>query len=128
MTRTADLYLRRSDSHNQYSAYTLDPEHGWIGTHRLPLESAIKYSLDYRSRTAGGLVAVVPDGTNPDPILKAVSELGATRLTDQVLRLRDETYDLAGKALLPYGRCDTCGAPCDQNGCIRFPDHVVAFA
>lgn len=62
------------DNNDQYSAYTLDPEHGWVATHRLPLESALKMSREYYERTAGALVAVIPDGEDPDPILKHVEK------------------------------------------------------
>jgi hypothetical protein len=27
----------------------------------------------------------------------------------------------------PYGRCDSCGAPCDAHGCTRDREHVVAL-
>lgn len=64
---------------DQYSAYTLDPEHGWIATHRLPLDSALQMSLEYYERTAGGLVAVIPDGADPDPILKHVEDTSPTK-------------------------------------------------
>lgn len=53
-----------------FSAYTLDPEHGWIATHRLPLDAAIDYCKEHRSHTAGTLVAIVPDGEDPEPYLK----------------------------------------------------------
>lgn len=37
----------------------------------------------------------------------------------------DETY-IDGK-FNPYGRCDTCGAPCDKNGCTADTFHLVAL-
>lgn len=37
----------------------------------------------------------------------------------------DETY-VDGK-FNPYGRCDTCGAPCDVNGCTKDAFHLVAL-
>lgn len=50
-----------------FSAYMLDPEHGWIGVHRLPRNAAIGYCREYRNRNAGALVALVPDGQDPEP-------------------------------------------------------------
>lgn len=38
----------------------------------------------------------------------------------------DDCYDLSGKPL-PYGRCDTCGAPCDSDGCTADRGHQVAL-
>lgn len=55
-----------------FSAYMLDPEHGWIGTHRLPLETCIRACKEYRVRTAGGLVAIVPDHADPEPYFDLV--------------------------------------------------------
>lgn len=121
--------------HNNYSAYTLDPEHGWIATHRLPLESAIRYSLEYKERTAGALVAVVPDGANPDPILERVQVQQVRRsirgdrgpVTLPTPDSRDECYDATGKPY-PYGRCDVCGCPCDEAGCTNLRLHTLAEA
>lgn len=105
--------------HNSYSAYTLDPEHGWIATHRLPLESAIRYSLDHKERNAGTIVAVVPDGANPDLVIDSICRAmaGFPQSPLPILDL-DECYDGNGTAY-PYGRCDTCGLPCDENGCTQ---------
>lgn len=36
----------------------------------------------------------------------------------------DECYDAASEPL-KYGRCDSCGAPCDENGCTRHPLAIV---
>jgi hypothetical protein len=58
-----------------FSAYLMDPEHGWVATHRLPLASAIQYCLDYRERYAGVVVAVVPDDMDPKPMLDFVAKL-----------------------------------------------------
>lgn len=55
-----------------YSAYMLDPEHGWNAVHRLPKPDAIEYCKQYRERVAGSLVAVVPDGVDPEPYLSIV--------------------------------------------------------
>lgn len=38
----------------------------------------------------------------------------------------DKTIDPSGDPY-PYGRCDTCGAPCDSHGCSKVSTHVVAF-
>lgn len=37
----------------------------------------------------------------------------------------DETY--VDGQFNPYGRCDTCGAPCDKNGCSADQFHLVAL-
>lgn len=37
----------------------------------------------------------------------------------------DERLDAGGNSL-PYGRCDTCGAPCDANGCTVNAGHEIA--
>lgn len=37
----------------------------------------------------------------------------------------DEAYDPAGEPL-PHGRCDICGAPCDENGCPANRNHLAA--
>lgn len=55
-----------------FSAYLLDPEHGWHGVHRLPLDSAVRHCKEYRARNAGVLVAVVPDGADPKPYFALV--------------------------------------------------------
>ena len=38
----------------------------------------------------------------------------------------DETVDEDGE-FLPRGRCDTCGNPCDEQGCTLDRDHQVAI-
>jgi hypothetical protein len=60
------------DTKKMFSAYVLDPEHGWFATHRLPFDSAVKYCRENRKRTAGSLVAVVPDDVDPEPYLSIV--------------------------------------------------------
>lgn len=39
----------------------------------------------------------------------------------------DECYDTNGVPL-PYGRCDTCGSPCDESGCTTDRAHVIAMS
>jgi hypothetical protein len=39
----------------------------------------------------------------------------------------DECYDADGQPL-PYGRCDTCGAPCSAGGCTADPGHETALS
>lgn len=39
---------------------------------------------------------------------------------------RDERLNGAGQFNV-YGRCDTCGAPCDSKGCQRDPQHEIAL-
>lgn len=58
-----------------FSAYMLDPEHGWNAVHRLPLDAAIRYCKEYRSSWAGSRVALVPDGMNSDPFLEFASAI-----------------------------------------------------
>lgn len=53
-----------------FSAYLMDPEHGWTGIHRLPLASAIASCKDHRTNWAGSRVAIVPDGEDPTPYLE----------------------------------------------------------
>lgn len=38
----------------------------------------------------------------------------------------DERVDENGN-WYPYGRCDTCGAPCDKNGCTKNQNHEIAI-
>lgn len=52
-----------------FSAFYLDPTHGWIATHRLPLDSAIHYCQEYREQHYECPVALVPDGENPTPFM-----------------------------------------------------------
>lgn len=42
------------------------------------------------------------------------------------LKHPDESFDADGNALA-HGRCDTCGAPCDERGCTVDLAHVVAI-
>lgn len=97
-----------------FSAYLLDPEEGWCAMHRLPLETAIRYCKDFRQDWAGVSVAIVPDGADPEPYLKLVTEK------------RDETF--RGGHFLTRGRCDTCGEPCDGDGCTANREHLFALA
>lgn len=39
----------------------------------------------------------------------------------------DECYDENGDPY-PYGRCDTCGAPCNEGGCTKDQGHEIALA
>jgi hypothetical protein len=48
----------------------LDPSHGWIATHRLPLHSAIFHCKEHRRRTHDIPVAIVPDMHDPAPYLE----------------------------------------------------------
>jgi hypothetical protein len=57
-----------------YSAYMLDPSHGWIATHRLPLHSAIFHCKEHRRRTQDIPVAIVPDMHDPTPYLELAEE------------------------------------------------------
>jgi hypothetical protein len=54
----------------QFSAYWLDPTHGWMATHRLPLDSAILYCKEYRRHEFDCPVAIVPDTADPTPYLR----------------------------------------------------------
>lgn len=38
----------------------------------------------------------------------------------------DECYDESGEPY-PFGRCDSCGAPCGAGGCTVDASHVVAL-
>lgn len=67
-----------------FSAYTLDPEHGWIATHRLPFNTALAYCKDYRSRYGGSLVAVVPDQADPKPYLELVAGRGKNMASSEI--------------------------------------------
>lgn len=58
-----------------FSAYVLDPRDGWTAVHRLSLMTAIHYCREFREHTAGSLVAIVPDGVDPDPFLTLVGSL-----------------------------------------------------
>jgi hypothetical protein len=58
-----------------FSAYMLDPTHGWIATHRLPLDSAIYYCKEYRRHTYDIPVALVPDNADPAPFLRLAEAL-----------------------------------------------------
>lgn len=53
-----------------FSAFWLDPQHGWCATHRLPLESAIFYCKEYRRHQPFTPVALVPDNVDPMPYLR----------------------------------------------------------
>jgi hypothetical protein len=47
-----------------------------------------------------------------------VTELRAPEPVDEVDRLMLNPY--------PYGRCDSCGAPCDAEGCTVDREHEIA--
>lgn len=113
---------------DQYSAYMRTGDGVWVGTHRLPLSSAITYCKEFRRHSFDCPVVIVPDGQDQAPLVKLVNSLhdGKSVFTRPV---EDETVDGNG---IPYprGRCDTCGAPCDDKAgfCTEDPDHVVALA
>ena len=64
---TAHMILGEDDVPRMVGGRVMDPEFGWIATHRLPLSAAVAYCRDFRTRTAGSLVAIVPDGADPVP-------------------------------------------------------------
>jgi hypothetical protein len=55
-----------------YSAYEQTPDGIWVGTHRLPLDQAIMYCKMYRRQKMDCAVALVPDRTDPTPMIKLV--------------------------------------------------------
>lgn len=103
-----------------FSAYLLDPEHGWQCRSRLSLTEAVQLAKDFRDDWAGSAVAVVQDGVDPLPYLDLATTLRDHRIVDAA-RLRVVETDF-------YGHCDTCGTPCDANGCIRDRTHLAALA
>lgn len=52
----------------------LDPSHGWIATHRLPEQDAIKVCKAYREYHFECPVALVPDAVDPEPYLRLVHD------------------------------------------------------
>lgn len=58
-----------------FSAFMLDPVHGWIATHRLHLDSAIYYCKMYRKQQYNCPVALVPDTADPMPYLRLAEKL-----------------------------------------------------
>lgn len=54
-----------------FSAYMLDPEHGWHVVHELSLDAATLRCEEYRNDWAGSRVVVVPDGVDPNPYLES---------------------------------------------------------
>lgn len=106
-----------------YTAYQQTGDGTWVGTHHLPLKTAVMYCKQFRLHTFGCPVAIVPDNADPQPIFGLVEKFEG--VTPRV----DETVDTMGVPY-PRGRCDTCGAPCDFNTgeCTEDHLHVVAFA
>jgi hypothetical protein len=62
-------------------------------------------------------VVIRPDGS--------ADVYGYIAVIDQ-RRGQDECYDADGQPL-PYGRCDTCGAPCSADGCTAAAAHEAAL-
>lgn len=60
-----------------FSAYMFDSEYGWVAVHRLPLDAAIRYCKEYRSDWNTPLVAIVPDGEQPQPYFKLAITCGS---------------------------------------------------
>lgn len=79
-------------------------------------------------------IATMSDGAERDTLLEGRTDLGqpSTTLTPPVLDVihsidpDDETTDAKGRPFV-YGRCDTCGAPCDEQGCTIDRSHIVAI-
>ena len=66
------------------------------------------------------------------PHLRDNNALLSMDAATRILQAHDLDDDVAGddahdEALGPYGRCDTCGAPCDPGGCIRNRGHDVGI-
>lgn len=59
----------------EYTAYQLTGDGTWVGTHRLPLETAIMYCQQFRLHSFDCTVAIVPDNKDPQPIFKIVQGL-----------------------------------------------------
>jgi hypothetical protein len=59
-------------------------------------------------------------GTDPNWFIN-----GEGRAFETEARERDETVDGIG-GFLEYGRCDTCGQPCNAGGCTVDPTHAAA--
>lgn len=58
---------------------------------------------------------------------ESIQDVGVDNIEpDTITRLDDETVGPDGE-FLPRGRCDTCGAPCDENGCTADRSHEVAL-
>lgn len=58
-----------------FSAFQMDPVHGWVATHRLPFESAVYYCQEARTRYPWAPVAMVPDRVDPRPYLDLIEKL-----------------------------------------------------
>lgn len=98
----------------KYDAYLYDPEHGWQTRPDLSFSEALRMCKQWRNDWAGSRAVMVPEGQDATPYLQLVAGP------------RDETVGEDGE-FLPYGRCDSCGAPCDAVGCTKDMRHVVAI-
>lgn len=111
----------------EYSAYMRTGDGVWVGTHRLPLSSAITHCKEMRRHSFDCPVIVVPDGQDQAPLVRLVNSLYDGKVVGA--RPVDETVNGNG---IPYprGRCDTCGAPCDDTtgACTENTRHIVAIA
>lgn len=65
-------------------------------------------------------IALLPPGAQRDELLEGRTDLGQPAVT------MDESYGPDGQPL-PRGRCDTCGAPCDGQGCTTDRSHDTAI-
>lgn len=67
------------------------------------------------------------DGDQLDQLEEAIPNSSIPEAIGTITeQFRDECVGPDGE-FLPHGRCDTCGAPCDEHGCTTSRDHQVAI-
>lgn len=72
---------------------------------------------------------VDPEATGDDRVWRETCDAHDTRAAEHEPRDSDpgdETVGADGQTL-PHGRCDTCGAPCDADGCTTDRNHPIAL-